>query len=54
MGILFGLPVSGITDFSSIVQTRAFGQLWLTGGDYGPTVGLGDASTVRRKMSGRA
>jgi membrane protease YdiL (CAAX protease family) len=36
MGILFGLPVSGITDFSSIVQTRAFGRPWLTGGDYGP------------------
>jgi membrane protease YdiL (CAAX protease family) len=29
MGVLFGLPVSGI-------QTRAFGRLWLTGGDYGP------------------
>jgi membrane protease YdiL (CAAX protease family) len=36
MGVLFGLPVSGITDFSSIVQTRAFGRPWLTGGDYGP------------------
>ena len=36
MSILFGLPVSGITDFASIVQTRAFGRLWLTGGDYGP------------------
>jgi hypothetical protein len=36
MGILFGLPVSGITGFSSIVQTRAFGRPWLTGGDYGP------------------
>jgi hypothetical protein len=36
MGILFGLPVSGINDFASIVQTRAFGRLWLTGGDYGP------------------
>ena len=36
MGILFGLPVSGIDDFSSIVQTRAFGHLSLTGGDYGP------------------
>jgi uncharacterized protein len=36
MGILFGLPVSGITDFASIVQTRAFGRPWLTGGDYGP------------------
>jgi membrane protease YdiL (CAAX protease family) len=36
MGILFGLPVSGITNFASIVQTRAFGRPWLTGGDYGP------------------
>ena len=36
MGILFGLPISGITDFASIVQTRALGRLWLTGGDYGP------------------
>jgi uncharacterized protein len=36
MGVLFGLPVSGINDFASIVQTRAFGRLWLTGGDYGP------------------
>jgi membrane protease YdiL (CAAX protease family) len=36
MGQLFGLPVSGIADFSTIVQTRAVGQFWLTGGDYGP------------------
>ena len=36
MGILFGLPISGITEFSSVVQTRAFGAPWLTGGDYGP------------------
>jgi membrane protease YdiL (CAAX protease family) len=36
IGILFGLPVSGINDFASIVQTRTFGQLWLTGGNYGP------------------
>jgi len=36
MSILFGLPISGINDFSSIVQTRAFGRPWLTGGDYGP------------------
>jgi membrane protease YdiL (CAAX protease family) len=35
-GILFGLPISGINNFSSVVQTRAFGRLWLTGGDYGP------------------
>jgi membrane protease YdiL (CAAX protease family) len=36
MGLLFGLPVSGMTDFSTVVQTRAIGQFWLTGGDYGP------------------
>ena len=36
MGVLFGLPVSGIIDFSSVVQTRAVGSSWLTGGNYGP------------------
>jgi uncharacterized protein len=36
MGLLFGLPISGLTEFSTVVQTRAIGPLWLTGGDYGP------------------
>lgn len=36
MGILFGLPISGINDFSSIVETRTIGHLGLTGGNYGP------------------
>jgi uncharacterized protein len=36
IGILFGLPISGINNFASVVQTRAFGRRWLTGGDYGP------------------
>lgn len=36
MGVLFGLPVSGLENFSSVVQTRAIGRQWLTGGDYGP------------------
>jgi uncharacterized protein len=36
MGILFGLPISGINDFSSIVETRTSGHFGLTGGDYGP------------------
>jgi len=40
MGILLGLPVSGITDFSSVVQTRAIGRYWLTGGEYGPEAAL--------------
>jgi hypothetical protein len=40
MGILFGLPVSGITDFSSVVRTRALGPHWVTGGYYGPEAAL--------------
>ena len=36
IGIVFGLPISGNNDFSSVVQTRTFGPLWLTGGNYGP------------------
>ena len=36
IGVLFGLPVSGMSDFACVVQTRTFGHLWLTGGDYGP------------------
>ncbi len=36
IAVLFGLPVSGITDFASVVQTRAIGRFWLTGGNYGP------------------
>lgn len=40
MGVLFGLPVSGISGFSSVVQTRAIGRDWITGGDYGPEAAL--------------
>jgi uncharacterized protein len=36
IAVLFGLPISGITGFASIVETRTFGRLWVTGGDYGP------------------
>jgi hypothetical protein len=50
-GVLFGLPISGINDFSSIVQTRTFGRLWLTGGDYGPE---GAAFTVIVLLAGIA
>jgi uncharacterized protein len=41
MCLLFGLPVSGITQFSPVIQTNTVGPLWMTGGDYGP-----EASTV--------
>jgi uncharacterized protein len=36
MAVLFGLPVSGVTDFSSVVQTGPDLPVWLTGGIYGP------------------
>jgi len=36
MGVLFGLPISGITNFSPVVASNAVGPLWITGGDYGP------------------
>ncbi|MCU1284806.1 MAG: protease, amino terminal family [Acidobacteriales bacterium] len=35
LGLLYGLPVSGLTAFSVIVQSRASGPEWLTGADYG-------------------
>jgi len=36
MGILFGLPVSGLRNFSPIVTANAHGPFWLTGDGYGP------------------
>ncbi len=36
MGILFGLPVSGLRAFSPIVTATAHGPFWLTGDGYGP------------------
>ena len=38
-------PSAASPTSASVVQTRAFGQLWLTGGDYGPE---GAAFTVNR------
>ncbi len=35
-GVLFGLPLAGDTSFASVVDTRAAGRVWITGGDYGP------------------
>jgi hypothetical protein len=39
-GVLFGLPLGGDNSFSSIVDTRAVGPVWLTGGEYGPKAAL--------------
>jgi uncharacterized protein len=36
MGILFGLPISGITNFSPVIATNTIGPTWITGGNYGP------------------
>jgi hypothetical protein len=36
MGILFGLPISGITNFSPVIVCNTIGPSWITGGDYGP------------------
>jgi membrane protease YdiL (CAAX protease family) len=35
LGMVLGLPVSGINDFTVAVQGTAEGPLWLTGGSYG-------------------
>lgn len=35
LGVGFGLPVSGLTEFAAIVHGRASGPTWLTGGAYG-------------------
>jgi len=36
-GVLFGLPLGGDVSFSSVVDTRAAGPIWLTGGYFGPS-----------------
>jgi hypothetical protein len=35
-GLLFGLPIADTAAFTSIVDTRVRGPLWLTGGSFGP------------------
>jgi membrane protease YdiL (CAAX protease family) len=36
MAVLFGLPMSGIGNFASVVETQTDTPRWLTGGLYGP------------------
>jgi len=40
LGILFGLPVTGSVENSTVIQSTAFGRRWFTGGDFGPEAGL--------------
>jgi membrane protease YdiL (CAAX protease family) len=46
MCLLFGLPVSGITQFSPIIQSNTVGPIWMTGGDYGPEASVVTAIVV--------
>jgi len=40
IAVLFGLPIAGQVSFGSVVDTRAIGPVWLTGGEYGPAAAL--------------
>lgn len=40
LGILFGLPVSGSVEGSTVIQSNAFGRVWFTGGEFGPEAGF--------------
>ena len=47
LGMAFGLPVSGLTDFAVLVRGTARGPHWLTGGSYGIEGGaLGSGAIV--------
>lgn len=36
MGLLFGFPTSGMTEFNPVISSNTIGPAWLTGGEYGP------------------
>jgi len=40
LGILFGLPVTGSVEGSTVVQSTAYGRTLFTGGAFGPEAGL--------------
>jgi membrane protease YdiL (CAAX protease family) len=46
MCLVFGLPVSGITQFSPVIQSNTVGPAWITGGDYGPEASLVTAVVI--------
>lgn len=50
MGLLFGLPVSGLREFSPVISANAHGPIWLTGGAYGPEGGLVSAIVILISM----
>ncbi len=46
LGLLFGLPVSGLRIFNVVVRSTATGPKWLTGGSYGVEAGITGATAV--------
>jgi uncharacterized protein len=46
LGLIFGLPVSGIRLFNVFVHTTSIGPPWLTGGTYGLEASLPGATVV--------
>lgn len=40
LGLVLGLPVSGLNEFAVLVRGTALGPLWLTGGSYGMEASL--------------
>ena len=46
LGLIFGLPVSGIRLFNVVLHTTASGPRWLTGGEYGLEASLPGALVV--------
>ncbi len=36
VGLVFGLPIRGVSSFAAVIQTRAVGRTWLTGDEFGP------------------
>ena len=39
-GVVFGMPVAGSEDLSSMIRGSAYGPDWLTGGEFGPAAAL--------------
>jgi len=46
LGFIFGLPVSGLTEFSVVLRGHAQGPAWLTGGSYGIEAGVVGTSVI--------
>jgi len=50
MGVVLGLPVAGLPNYTSLVDTTSGGPLWLTGGLYGPEGALATAAVLIAAM----